>query len=359
MRKLTFSISMILSLFVASAMTAQVRGRGRLQGIVSDATTGKPVAGAIVSVSPAKEQTQPIVAKTDAKGHWSALGLTTGTWNIDITADGYETSRGSASVSELTMAPPINTKMTPAVQQEAPAPEAQVESSPLLPQEAVDAIDEGQNLLKPKVGDVVSSSDSAGVTSSFGSHTVTAEEVKENLTRAIADFEKALPMIPSDKPEAKTLRDQLVQVMAQAYYRAGSLDKAIAMLEQSVASDPANTSTQVLLANVYLENGQLEAGKKLLEQLPPTAISDSNAYINLGILFLNKNNPSDAKVYFGKAIEMSPDEAAAYYYRGIANVQLKQNASARADLEKAVALAAPGSQEAKDAKDMLQGLPRK
>src|SRR5258708_36886961 len=96
-----------LSLAIAATATAQVRGRGRLQGAVTDKATGKPVSDATVTISPAGEKTQPIIARTDAKGHWSALGLTTGNGHIDITANGYDMSQGSAAMSELPMATPI------------------------------------------------------------------------------------------------------------------------------------------------------------------------------------------------------------------------------------------------------------
>lgn len=353
MVKMRNSIMAVLLVAVAVSTDAQVRGTGRAQGVVNDKETGKPVAGATVTVSLASEKTQPIVTRTNSSGHWSALGLVSGQWNVDISAPGYATSRGVVEVSEVRQMPMIHTELAPEVKAE-----PVVAPSPIIPNEAVQAIAEGQDLLKIKAGDVVTSGKSTGETSTSVSHTVTAGEVKQNLATAIADFEKALPMIPSDKPEAKTIRDQLMQVMAQAYYRAGAIDKAIGMLEQSVAADQENSSTQLLLANLYLENGQLDAGKALLEKLPPTAISDPTAYVNLGILFLNKKQPGDAATYFGKAIAMSPNEGGAYYYRGIAEVQLKQTAAARADFEKAIALS-PESQEAKDAKEMLQGLPKK
>src|SRR5690348_18387033 len=44
--------------------SAQLRGRGRLQGVVTDKATGKPVVGATITIAPAKESTTPIVTKT-------------------------------------------------------------------------------------------------------------------------------------------------------------------------------------------------------------------------------------------------------------------------------------------------------
>lgn len=341
MRKLIITTLVMLSLVIAAAAPAQLRGRGRLQGVVTDQATGKPVEGATVTLSPSSEKTQPIVAKTDAKGRWSALGLTAGNWNIDIAANGYETGRGSAAVSEMQMVPMIRTQLaTAVVQQEEPA--AAAVNTPLIPQEAVDAINEGQELLKTKPG-------------------VTAEEAKENAKRAVANFEKAFPLVPVDNPETQQIRQQLMQVMAQAYYRAADLPKAISMLEQLnvvdpwTTPDPGLTLRNVLLVNLYLEHGDLEKGKALLERLPPSAVTDPTVYTNIGVLFLNKNNPADALTYFTKAVDLDPKRAESYYYRGLSELQLKKNKEARADFQQVIALG-PDTPEAKDAKEYLASL---
>jgi Flp pilus assembly protein TadD len=336
MRRLSITA---LLLFVAISAFAQVRGVGRLQGNINDKNTGKPVAGATVSINMASGNTKPIVVKSDSRGHWAALGLTGGTWNIDISASGYETSRGSASVSEMQVAPPIKTELVPEVKQEAAAV---VPMGPSLPKEAVDAIKEGEELLKTQGA--------------------TAAETQENAKRAVADFEKALPLITGDAPELKDVRNQLMQVLAQAYYRAGDVNGAIATFEKLDAVDPsigtadaAHTTRAVLLANLYLENGQLDKGKAILDKLPATAITDPTAFINIGILFLNKKNPGDAAAYFAKAVALDPKRADSYYYRGLAELQLRKNKEAKSDLETVVALA-PDSPEAKDAKQLLANL---
>lgn len=356
-RFMTISVTLLVAIFIATAGTAQVRGRGRLQGTVTDKITGTPVVGATVTVAIASGNTEPIISKTDAKGRWSALGLITGQWNVDITAPGYQTSRGSANVSEVQQLPMIQTKLAPEEKQEPVA--ATVATTPIVPKEAADAIDEGQALLKVKEGDVVTNSQSTGPSASTAvPHTITADEVRQNAKKAIANFEKALPMVPTDKPEGKTIHDQLLQVMAQAYYRAGDLKNAIAMLQQYTTDQPADLPPQVLLANLYLENGQLDEGRRLLEKFPAGAITDPTAYVNVGILFLNKKNPTDAVTYFTRAISMNPKAADAYYYRGLAETHLKKTAEARADFVQVIMLA-PDSPEAKDAKAMLDGLPKK
>jgi tetratricopeptide (TPR) repeat protein len=351
MRKFT---TILLSLLIAAAALAQVRGTGRLQGTVTDKNTGKPVEGATVTIALPTGSTQPIVTKTDSKGRWSALGLTSGQWNVDISAPGYETTRGAVSVAEHQMVPPIRSELVAEVKQEAAAP---VPTSPKVPKEAVDAVNEAQNLLKVNVGDVVPASDGS-------SHKATAEEVKENAKRAAADLEKALPMIPTDTPDLQTVHNQMQQLLAQAYYRSGNVTKSIAILESLNQTDPWTTpdagqlGRSLLLANLYLEAGQLDKGKGLLDKLPAGAVSDPNVFVNVGILFMNKKNPTDAMAYFTKAITLDPKSAESYYYRGLAEAQLKKIPEARADFQQVLTLA-PDSPEAHDSKQMLDSLPKK
>ena len=304
MRRFTTSIIAVVLLLAAGASFAQMRGKGRLQGVVTDAATSKPIEGATVTLAPSGSSTQPIVVKTNAKGRWAALGLTSGQWNIDIEAKGYATSRGTANVSEVQMVPAIAT----ALDAEAPQQEetAAVAASPGVPKEVVDAVNLGQELMA-------------------------AEKYKE----AIAEFEKALPALPDNM--------SLKQVAAQAYYKNGDLKKAIELLEVVTKSPESNSGVALLLTNLYLENSQLDEAKALLGTLPPGAITDPTVYMNIGILFLNKNNPSEAVNYLTSAVDMDATRADTLYYRGLAYLQQKKMKEAKADFEKVLALGAPDS----------------
>src|SRR3954462_2651418 len=141
-------IFLLLSLCIAISVMAQVRGTNRLQGVVTDKSTGKPVVGATVTISLPDGSTTPIVTKTDSKGRWSALGLTGGQWNVDIAMTGYETTKGSISVSTGQMVLPIHSELAPEAQQETTTTTTQVQTtSPKVPKEAVDAVTEAQSLL--------------------------------------------------------------------------------------------------------------------------------------------------------------------------------------------------------------------
>ncbi len=306
-----------LALLVAGAASAQVRGRGRATGTITDQATGKPVAGATVTLNLPDGATQPIIVKSDAKGRWAALGLTNGIWNVDIDAQGYQPTRGTIAVTEGTLTPPIKSQLSAA----APAqdqPQTTEVASGVAP-EAVAAVRAGEEFM-----------------------------AQQKYKEAAAEFEKAVPHIPDNM--------QLKQALAQAYYKSGELKKAIGQLEHIRTVEPDNSAVSLLLVNLYLEDGDLDKGKALLESLPTDfLVSEPTVYLNVGILFLNKNNPDEAAKYFSKAISLDDKKPESYYYRGLAYVQAKKDKEAKADFQKVIELA-PDTPEGRDSKQMLANL---
>jgi Tfp pilus assembly protein PilF len=339
LRKSLVLISTLILLVCSTSAFAQIRGMGRQAGVVTDAATAKPVVGATVTLTPAKTSTIPIIVKTDKGGRWNAVGMTTGGWNIEITADGYVSKKTGADIDEYHIGQLIQTKLDPAPKPvEAPPPVEVVKPTPLVPKEAIDAIKEAQDLLRA------------------------TDNVQDNAKKAVADLEKALPMIPTNKPEIAPVRVQVQEVLAQAYYKAGDLKNAIATLEKLNVADPFSTPDanqtprQILLANLYLENGQLDEAKALLAKLPANAITDANVYTNMGIIALNKKKPADAEGYFTKAIALDPKMADAYFYRGLSFMHQNKKKAAKADFEQVVVLAPADAQTSKDAKQYIAGL---
>ena len=145
---------------------------------------------------------------------------------------------------------------------------------------------------------------------------------------------------------------QLKAALARAYYGAGEKAKAIASLKEVHAADTGNVVYATLLADMLLESGDVEGGQKVLAAIPPGGITDPNTAINIGIRFVNNNKPEEAHKYFNDAVGLDGTLAAAYYYRGIAALQLKKMKEAKADLQKVIELA-PDSSEAGDAKDLI------
>ena len=332
-------VFMLVVLIAATTVYGQAyRGTGRLQGVVTD-TSGKPLQGAKVTLFSTKANGGPAPLTTDKNGKWAALGLISGTWNVDVEMQGYKPEKGSVQISESQRIPPVKTQLEKAeaeviAEAEVPMPKTGV------PQEAVDAVNAAQAMLDEAEGRVLLTEE------------MTDARKKQLYVDATKKFETALTVLPDDAENAKT-RLQIQQVLAQTYYKAGELAKAVDMLKKVAAANPDNVGVQMLLANLLLENGMLEEGKAVLEKLPAGTMTDPTAIINVGILFLNKAQLKDAWTWFDKAVNLDPKRGESYYYRGLSLVQQQKMKEARADFERVIELA-PGSTEAKDAQDLLK-----
>ena len=142
--------------------------------------------------------------------------------------------------------------------------------------------------------------------------------------------------------------------LARSYYGAGELKKAIATMDEVCKADPANVQNASLLANMLLEDGQIERGKALIDKLPAGSI-DLDALLNAGIVMMNKKQPAAAIEYFTRAIAQDPKSHLGYFYRGLASIQMGKAKQGKPDLEKVLELA-PESAEAKDAREYLKAI---
>ena len=312
---------MFLLAFAAfSAFGQDWRGRGRLEGMLTD-QSGKPVAGATVTAK-MHGASSGLDAKSGKDGRWSILGMATGTWDVDITAPGFMVKKLSVPVNETQRMPRLDVKLDPApVEQPKPAEQPKEElkiGGKTVSEETVKAVENGNALLK-----------------------------EQKFNEAVAEYEKAYVVLPDNVA--------LERALARAYYGAGNKPKTIELLKKVVAAEQTDTATQVLLANVLLENGNLEEGKAVLEKLPAGSLPDATAVINVGILFMNKKQPAEAAKWFTKAVEMEPKNGDGYYYRGLSEVQMKKSKEAKEDLKKFIELA-PNAPEAKEAKELIAAL---
>ncbi|MEA2489844.1 MAG: hypothetical protein QOH21_1636 [Acidobacteriota bacterium] len=321
-RTTSFVYVAILTFLVAASASAQGwRGMGRIQGTVFDKATSKPIAGAKLKLGSNRSGNDGPEVIADKRGNWAAGGLIGGGWNIDVSAPGYVNRQISVSIEEISRIPPMRIELEPV-----PPPE------PAKPEEApvTEAI---------QVGGVEVTAETAAALEAANNF-MKAEKWAE----AAAEYEKAVTALPANT--------SLKFAIARAYYGAKDLKKAIGFLQEVYNADTGNMTAAQLLANMLIEDGQLDAGKAMLAKLPPGTMTDPTAIINIGILFLNKSEISDAWKYFDDAVKLAPERPETYYYRGIASLQLKKMDAAKADFKKTIAVG-PDSPEAKDAKDLL------
>ncbi len=320
MRHRSKFLAAAMSLALASPLAAQEwRGKARVDGQVKN-DKGEPVEGCVVKLRWGRSGHGGPDEKTDKKGRWAILGLASGPWDLDFEASGYQTRKISVTLQESSRNDTVEIVLDPAPEATAaPAPATQqiVVGGQKISKETAEAIEAGN-----------------------------AATSAQNWPVARENYVKALAELPDNAA--------LIERVAVAYLAEGNKDEALRYARTASEKAPADTQPWQIIAEVEIEKGNAEAGLAALDKVPRERILDPALYLNAGILLYNAKKLPEATVAFDKAIGVKPD-ATAYYYRGLAELQQKKNAEARADFQKALELA-PDGPDAKDIKDLLKSI---
>jgi hypothetical protein len=104
MKKLMVALVVVVA--AAGGAQAQMRGMGRIEGIVTDGA-GKPLAGVAISAT-LPGSTAGIKSTSNDKGLWYVGGLARGDWQVEFEKAGYEQRRAKVVLPvELARVPPI------------------------------------------------------------------------------------------------------------------------------------------------------------------------------------------------------------------------------------------------------------
>jgi Flp pilus assembly protein TadD len=316
-RKVTAAGALCVALAALAAGQDWHQGKGRLEGSVTN-SKGEPIVGAVVALR--LEGHGPDL-KTDKKGRWAILGITSGNWEVDVSAPGYQPYKLSVSVSDVKRAQPINLQLEPEVQQQQQPVQQEVPitvGGKAISKEAAEALEKGN-----------------------------AASQAKNYAEAQANYLKVLPELPDNV--------SLLSNLALVFYFDNKPDEALKYARQTVEKDPANQSALLIISELELQKGNLDAGQQALAKVPDERITSPTPYLNVGILLYNKKRAAEADEYFSKAIAKKPDLADAYFYRGLTRYQLKRTAEAKADLQKSIELDASGK-NAETAKEILKSM---
>lgn len=349
---LRLAVIALAGIAFAAALPAQPwrGGGGRLDGIVLD-TSGNPVADAVVQL---RLNGQGPDLKSDKKGKWAILGITGGSWSVDVAAPGFQTFKTTVQVSEVLRVPTMKISLAPEVKQESTGPTISVGGKKITPETAA-AIDRGNQDMKAaeelgKVYDACREAPAAGKESPEAQEACAraAESSRSaKLKEAQQSFGQALTELPDNQP--------ILTNLELAYYLDGNLDEAVQYARQIVAKESADVPSWMMIAKLELERGNFDAGKEALSHIPEEKLTDPMPFLNMGILFYNKKRPAEAEEAFTKAITRRPALAEAYYYRGLARLQAKNPAGAKADFQQYLQLD-PKGKDAGTVKDLLKSI---
>lgn len=306
---------LLTTLFLVGATVVNAQdwaGRGRLQGIVTDAAKN-PIVGAKVTLYLGEEGRGPAPVTSDKKGRWSILGLSTGDWTFVVEAPGFKAAEGVINVVSESLGPGQTLRVTlnpiPKELQEPKGPDPRA------------IIEQGNALL-----------------------------VDKKYAEARAKYEEAIGLISDPQFHVPVLR-----AVANTYYAEEKADDAVATLKKALEIAPDDQETLKLLATLLVNEGKEEEAKAYIARITGGFKLDPNTLLNQGIDAYNAGRIDEAAAKFEEVVADNPELPDAYYYRGLVYLNQQKNEQAKADFEKLLELA-PDYPKAAEVKEFLKYL---
>ena len=170
---------------------------------------------------------------------------------------------------------------------------------------------------------------------------------QEDFAGAIDVFQRAVEINPKFV--------EAWQNLAAAHFRMEAYDKAIEAAKKALELMPDSTQTLKLISVAYSAMGDektaLEYQDKLKDR-PDAEFSPEELY-NMGVVEANEGRDPQALDYFMKAVALKPDLAIGFYQLGLTHFRLKNNAEAKAALDKYLELE-PNGENSETAKKLLE-----
>lgn len=301
------SLALSLVLLASVAGNAFAIGQARITGKVTDALTKKPIGNAVITVTATEGKTFKEDYKVKTDGTYAVMVLD-GTLHYEFTyaAPNY---RPYKEVMKLKLGEP-NTRDIELVPGNA----------------AVTATEKGEVKVDPAV-------------TAYNEGAALANEGKD--AEALAKFKEAI----AAKPDLTAG----YQAMAKLYFRQKDYANAIAMANKSLESVNDDTDMFGILYESYKATGEKAKAEEYKSKLPA----------NAGMLFndaakaINAGKDADAEPLLKQAIAADDKFSQAYYELGMLYVRMQKNAEAKENLNKYLELE-PTGKDAATAKEMLK-----
>jgi tetratricopeptide (TPR) repeat protein len=125
--------------------------------------------------------------------------------------------------------------------------------------------------------------------------------------------------------------------LGELYRRGRQYTMALEQLEAARVAEPDNADVLSKLGEVLLANGDFDAAERELKRAQRVS-PRADVHASLGILYFKRGLLSQAEIELRRAVDLAPDYAVAYFYRGEALNQLGRFDEALEMLERAVQL---------------------
>jgi tetratricopeptide (TPR) repeat protein len=292
----------------AAAAAPGWQGKGKMGGKVID-EAGKPVPGVTIKFVLVPAKAGPEVV-TSAKGEWKLENIADGMWSLQYWKDGFDPRMIPVQVGGKMKEPVIELKMT---------------------KEGTDP-----SFAVP-----------------YGNDQAKALLDQKKIAEARAIYAKLLATYPTYA--------RLHLALSQCLDMEGKFAESAAELQLYVTANPADMRIRTFLGTEYIKAQKYAEAWQTYSALDLAQITDPLDLNEPGFMLLRSSKSDEAYKYFNLTVTRFPQEAAAYYYRGVASRHMAGTVdktkteeirahliASQADLNKFLELAGPSVANASD-----------
>lgn len=292
------------------ALSQDYKGKGRIQGIVTD-EEGNPLEGVKVKLLCVKLETG-FETLTDSKGVWKASWIKGGTWYIDFEKPGYVPKNISIEISELRKNPAIELKM---------------------------------KKTKAEAGGLVLTDE---LKEDFKKGNMLYEEGKYK--EAIEGFK----MIIENFPDAYIINMNI----GNCYFQMGDYNQAEEYFIKVLEKEPENPNIIIAIGNCYSNREDTAKALEWYKKIEIDKIGDPVVLYNIGTYFSNTSQYNEALKYYQRSVDIQKDFLDGIYQLGLSHLAMQNRAEALKEFENYLKYD-PDSERASQVKGFIEYLKRK
>jgi tetratricopeptide (TPR) repeat protein len=339
-----FAILLFVVLALGLCMTPVfAQSSGSVKGVCKDAQ-GSPVADAVV-IWANLENGQKYTLKTNKKGEYFSLGLTSGKYLVTLykNAEDVTANKEMDHIKGFTVTLGDNTydfDVKKEMEENAKGKGLSAEQVKQQQEQNVKAEKEKSTVgkLNDKLNAAKAAADAGDFDTAIAALTdaTQMDATRDLLWFKLGDYYRMSAPKQTDPAEKQKRLDSAVE----AYQKAVDLKKAAPPDKDPAAAAKALAAYYNNLADAYYKAKKVDQAVKTYEmaaQADPSSVAQ--AYFNIGAVLTNSGRPDEANAAFDKCLAADPNRAEAYYQKGL-------NLLGKATLQGDKTVAPPGTAEA-------------
>ena len=298
-RRQWIPIVVAMAYVLVSVPAAEGQGQGRIIGAVLDDDDDSPIPGALVRAEN-PGAARAFEATTGEDGRFAVVGLTSGTWTVLASAEGYAPTTSTAPVMQsVGQVVTVRLKRIPSRLERAIGAEALAGRDAAALERDLDAADRAFNEQRwdAALAGYLALLDEIPAFSDLLVRIGNTHRAKGDYEAALAAYERLLAVEPNHEgARAEVARTRLAM---------GDLDAAAEL--ESATGLGASREDLFNLGEVAFASGDLDRAAELYRQSSSVDPRWGKPLLKLGMVSLNRGDIATAKEYFQQVVTRDPD----------------------------------------------------